>query len=116
MIYSDAGVPDKAEEFLRKALLIEPENSEILNNLAWLLIDKDRNINEGLILIDKALEISPDVDFILDTKGWGLYKQGKYKESLAIFEKAWNLKPVYDHEIYLHLEAAKQAVARQKNN
>ena len=116
LIYSDAGVPDKAEEFLRKALLIEPENSEILNNLAWLLIDKDRNISEGLMLIDKALEISPDVDYILDTKGWGLYKQGKYKESLALFEKAWNLAPVYDHDIYLHLEAAKKAVARQKNN
>ncbi len=28
-----------------------------MNNLAYFLIDKDRNINEGLELIDKALEI-----------------------------------------------------------
>jgi len=28
----------------------------------------------------------------------------------------WDFKPVYDHDIYLHLEAAKKAVANQKNN
>ena len=31
-----------------------------MNNLAYFLIDKDRNINEGLELVDKALKISPD--------------------------------------------------------
>jgi hypothetical protein len=28
----------------------------------------------------------------------------------------WALKPIYIHEIFLHLEAAKIAVANQKNN
>jgi hypothetical protein len=49
-----------------------------------------------------------------DTKGWGLYKQGKYKEALALLEKSWELRPIYDHIVYLHLEAAKKAVAGQK--
>jgi hypothetical protein len=53
---------------------------------------------------------------MLDTKGWGLYKQKKYKEALELLEKSWDLKPYYDHELYLHLEAAKKAVAGQKNN
>jgi tetratricopeptide (TPR) repeat protein len=115
-LYSDAGVLDKSEESYRKALFLEPDNSDRLNNLAWFLIDKDRNINEGLKLNDKALILSPDNYYMLDTKGWGLYKQGKYKEALEFIEKSWDLRPIYDHDLYLHLETVKKAVAGQKNN
>ncbi|HUX58971.1 MAG TPA: hypothetical protein VMV77_18510 [Bacteroidales bacterium] len=65
-------------------------------------------------LIDKALVLSPDNYNYLHTKGWGLYKQGKYEEALAMLEKSWNLKPIYDHDIYLHLEEAKKAIAGQQ--
>jgi tetratricopeptide (TPR) repeat protein len=115
-IYSEANIPGKAEEYYHEALSLEPENPIRLNNLAWFLIDKDKNINEGMELIDKALKLSPDEYYMLNTKGWGLYKQGKYEEALELLENAWNLKPVYDHEMNLHLEAAKKAVAGQKNN
>ncbi len=115
-ILSEAGIPDKAEEYHRQALLAEPENPIRMNNLARFLIDKDRNINEGLELIEKALEINPDNYEYLDTKAWGLYKQGNYMEAFELLEKSWELKPVYNHEIYLHLEAAKKAVASQKDN
>jgi Tfp pilus assembly protein PilF len=113
-IYSAAGIPDKAEEYFRHALSLEPENPLMLNNFAWFLIDNDRNINEGLELIEKALKLSPDIDYMLDTKGWGLYKQGNYKEALEILQKSWDLRSVYDYEVYLHLEEAKKAVASQK--
>jgi tetratricopeptide (TPR) repeat protein len=116
LAYEDASILNKAEEYYRQALSLEPENSERMNNLAWFLIDKDRNIVEGLKLIDEALELSPDSHHMLDTKGWGLYKLGKYEEALKLLERSWELKPIYDHEIYLHLEAAKKAVTSQKNN
>jgi tetratricopeptide (TPR) repeat protein len=88
-----------------------------LNNLAYFLIDKDRNINEGLELVNKALELSPDNYMSLHGKGWGLYKQGKYKEALEILQKSWDLrreKAVYNHEAFLHLEEARKAVSGQK--
>ncbi len=115
-IYEQAGIPDQAEEYYRQALLIEPIIPNIMNNLAWFLIDNDRNINEGLDLVDNALKSEPDNYVYLDTKGWGLFKQGKYREALEFLEKSWALKPVYDHGIYLHLEAAKKAVADQNND
>jgi tetratricopeptide (TPR) repeat protein len=115
-IYSEAGIQDKAEDLYRKALSLQPESPSRLNDLAWYLIDKDRDINEGLDLIDKALILSPDDYLIIDTKGWGLYKQGKFKEALEVLQEADSLKPIYSHEIYLHLEAAKKAVANQTNN
>jgi tetratricopeptide (TPR) repeat protein len=116
LVYEEAGILNKAEEYYRQALSLEPENPIRMNNLAWFLINKDRNIDEGLKLIDKALELSPDSYYMLDTKGWGLYKQGKYSEALELIRKSWELKPVYNHELYLHLEAAKKVVDGQNNN
>jgi len=116
-IYYEADIPDKAEEYLREALSLESESPERMNNLAWFLINTDRNINEGLKLIEKALELIPDHYSYLYTKGWGLYKQGKYEEALEMLEKSWDLKPwQYDHRLYLHLEEVKKAISSQKSN
>jgi Predicted integral membrane protein len=116
-VYSESGILNKADEYYRKALSLEPEKPNRLNNLAYFQIDKNRNINEGLKLIDKALVLSPDDYNLVHTKGWGLYKQGKYQEALDVLQKSWDLrreKAIYDHEAFLHLEAAKKAVANQK--
>jgi tetratricopeptide (TPR) repeat protein len=110
-IYSEAGILYKAEENYRLALSMEPESPEGLYNLAFFLIDKDRNINEGLELVNKVLELEPDNYSYIDCKGWGLFMQGKYKEALQLLEKSWDLKPVYIHQIYLHIQEAKKALS-----
>ena len=115
-IYSEAGILNKAEEYYRQDFSLEPKNPIRLNNLAWFLIDKDRDINEGLELVNKALVLSPDNSDFLNTKGWGLYKQGKYREALEFLEKSDSLKPLYNHMLFVNLEAAKKAVAGLKNN
>jgi tetratricopeptide (TPR) repeat protein len=113
-IYWDARLFDKAEEYLRRALSLEPEKSLRLNNLACLLIENNINIDEGIELVDKALKLSPDNYEYLDTKGWGIYKQGKYRHALEILQKSWDLRmenAIYDHEAFLHLQETKKAVA-----
>jgi tetratricopeptide (TPR) repeat protein len=115
--YSKAGALNKAEEYYRRALSLEPESPVRLNDLAYFLIDKELDINEGLKLVDKALELKPDYYNYLHTKGWGLYRQDKYQEALNMLQKSWDLrreKAIYDHEAFLHLEAAKKAVAGLK--
>ncbi|MFO7851077.1 MAG: hypothetical protein ACQERS_02695 [Bacteroidota bacterium] len=108
-IYLRAGMLRKAEKKYREALSLQPGSATRMNDLAYILIDKEINIEEGLELVEKALSVDPDNYQYLDCKGWGLYKQGNYKEAVKFLEKSWELKPVYDHEIYLHLEAAKKA-------
>jgi Flp pilus assembly protein TadD len=44
LIYDEAGLFDKAEEYYRQALILEPENPLRMYYLAWFLIDKDRNV------------------------------------------------------------------------
>jgi len=116
-IYEEAGKTDRAEEFLRNALVLEPQNPARMNILATLLIQHDINVNEGMELIEKALELSPDNYTRLHTKGLGLYKQGKYQEALEILQKSWDLRierAVYYHEAFLNLEEAKKAVASMR--
>ena len=116
-IFSEADNPDEAEKYLRNALSLEPASPGRLFTLGYFLIDKDRDINEGLELVEKALQKNPDNYSYLHCKGWGLYKQGKYKEALDILQKSWDLRmknAIYNYAAFLHLEEAKKAVASQK--
>ena len=101
--------------YYQEALSLQRSASR-LNSLAWFLIDNDRNINEGLKFVNEALELRPDNYGFLDTKGWGLYKQGNLEEALEILQKSWDLRmknAVYNHTAYLHLDAAKKSLATQ---
>jgi len=116
-IYEGAGLLDKAEKYHRDLLLLRPNNPWAMNRLGYFLIDKERNVDEGLKLVNKALELINDNYILLHTKGWGLFKQGNYKEALEVLQKSWDLrreKAVYYHEAFLHLEEAKKVVANQK--
>ncbi|MBS0010465.1 MAG: tetratricopeptide repeat protein, partial [Bacteroidales bacterium] len=115
-IYLRAGMLEKAEKYYRQALSLQPEGPARMNNLAYILIDNEINIEEGLELAGKALESEPDNYLYLHTKGWGLYKQGNYEEALKYLERSWELKPIYDHDVFLHLEAARKALASNYNN
>ena len=117
-IYLETGRLDETEDYFRQAYSLEPENPIKINNLAYFLVDRDRNIDEGMELIDNALRNDPYSYYMLDTKGWALFKQGKYQEAFDILQKSWDLKrekAVYDHEAFLHLEAATKAAANQEN-
>jgi tetratricopeptide (TPR) repeat protein len=113
-IYELAGVYDKAESYYRKAQLTDPDNPDILYGLANFLINSNKNPGEGLDLINEALVKSPENSHYLDTKGWGLFKLGRYQEALKILEKSDSLKPVYNHAIFLHIQVVKKAIADKK--
>jgi tetratricopeptide (TPR) repeat protein len=109
--YIEAANLEKAEEYLRKELSAQPDNVYRIYKLAMFLIDKESNVDEGLQLIEKALASRPDLKwYLLDCKGWGLYKKGKYNEALKILQECWDSRVYYEHPIYLHLEAARKAV------
>jgi tetratricopeptide (TPR) repeat protein len=115
-VYDMAGMPEKTEECLRKALYLEPENPARMSSLANFLIDRERNVVEGLALAEKGLELQPDNYNLLHNKGWGFYKQGKYAKAVDILHKSWDLRmqnSIYNHKAFQHLEEAKRAAAGQ---
>jgi AraC-like DNA-binding protein/TolB-like protein/Tfp pilus assembly protein PilF len=116
IFYKEAGLLDKSEEYFRLALGMDPENPLRMRDLAYFLIDKDRNQEEGMELADKVLALDPDDSIALECKGWGLYKQGKYQASLDLLQKSWDVRLAYRHSLYLHLQDVKKAVEQQKKD
>jgi tetratricopeptide (TPR) repeat protein len=115
---SDANLKDKAEEYYRQALALEPENPSIMADFAIFLIENNRNIDEGLKLAEAGLRLYPDDYRLLHSKGWGLYQRGQYREAKDLLQESWDIrrkKAEYNHKAFLHLEAAKKAVAGLKN-
>ena len=110
-IYSEAGYPDRAEEYFRKSISMDPDNPFRLYTLANFLIDNDRKLEDIQGLMDHAMALAANkTEYYnyMDTKGWGLYKLGKYKEALEILQKTWDSAPVHLYSLYSHLEAVKK--------
>ena len=113
---SDEAYHDKAEEYFRKALSMEPENPDKISDLVLFLIDNNRNLEEVSGLMDDAMKLAKDkIDYYnySDTKGWGLYKQGKFKEALEVLQKTWDEAPFKLYSIRSHLEEVKKAAREQ---
>lgn len=112
-IYEEADYLDIAEKSFRHAFEIYPENIRVMNNLALFLIKHDINVNEGMELITRALELEPDNWNFLYTHGLGLYQQGKLNETQVVLDKSWEIRPYYNHDHYLLIQEVEQALARQ---
>jgi tetratricopeptide (TPR) repeat protein len=92
---------DILEADLRMIIRREPENAMALNALGYTLADRTNRFEEALELIDAALEISPHDHYILDSKGWILYRLGKLDEAILYLKRAMDIVP--DAEIAAHL-------------
>ncbi len=89
------------------AIGYQPDNPIALNNLAWLL--RDRNQERAISLAGQARDLAPENAAILDTYGWILHLAGRHEDAKPLIEKALALSPGSD-EIRKHLEAVNQAL------
>ena len=115
-LYFYAGMYEKAEIYCRKALSLEPVYQGELIDFANLLIESNIMLNEVSGLMDRAMKLAKNkTDYYdyLNTKGWGLYKQGKNKEALELLQKCWDEAPFKLYSIRSHYEEVKMAVAGQ---
>ena len=69
-----------------------------MNRLAWLYAKKGVNIDRGVQLIKKTLDIYPNRSDYIDTLSELYYAQGDIVEAVKEIRKAINLKP--DHAYY----------------
>ena len=80
-----------AIEYYKILLEYQPENSVILNNLAWLYsLTSDP---KALSLAKKAYQLQAKSPDIADTYGVILLKQGQLKQGLAVLKKAAATNP-----------------------
>jgi len=69
---------------LVKSIQNYPKHALSYNDLAWLYSEENRNLDQALVLIDRALAAEPQNYAFLDTKAEILFKMGRVPEAIAI--------------------------------
>lgn len=88
------GQPAAAEEAYRRALELEPEHRDALNNLAWLLLEAGERLDEAAALARQAVAVDgPDPHLALDTLSRAQRLAGDCAAATATAERALGLAP-----------------------
>jgi tetratricopeptide (TPR) repeat protein len=101
----------KMEADLRRILEMNPENSDALNGLGYVLADQTDRLHEAYGYIEKALALEPESAAIMDSMGWVLFRLGRAEEALEYLQKAFD--KVNDGEIGAHLGEVLWALDRK---
>ena len=83
----------QAEEDLKMALKLFPDQPHVLNYLGYSWIDQGVHLDEGMKMIRRAVEQRPDDGYIVDSLGWAHYRLGNFDEAVKHLERAVELKP-----------------------
>jgi tetratricopeptide (TPR) repeat protein len=105
------GYVDVLERHLRRLIELKPDSAQAYNGLGYSLADRNLQLGEAAQLIDKALALAPDDPFILDSKGWVLFRQGNLALALEFLQKAYAQRP--DPEIAAHVGEVLWALGRR---
>jgi tetratricopeptide (TPR) repeat protein len=92
---------DVVETSLRRLIALKPDHAQAYNALGYTLADRTDRLTEARDYIEKALKLSPEDPFILDSMGWVHYRLGNHAEGLQYLQRAFNQRP--DPEIAAHL-------------
>jgi tetratricopeptide (TPR) repeat protein len=92
---------DVVERELRKLIQIKPDFAQAYNALGYSLADHNIKLDEARTLIEKALALSPNDHFILDSMGWVQYRLGKLDKAVDYLRRAYTAQT--DPEIAAHL-------------
>jgi tetratricopeptide (TPR) repeat protein len=95
------GKVDVTERELRKLILLKPDYAPAYNALGYSLADRNLKLDEAQSLIAKALELSPNDHYILDSMGWVQYRLGKLDQAADYLRRAYSTQT--DPEIAAHL-------------
>jgi tetratricopeptide (TPR) repeat protein len=78
----------KAYSYYKQSIKLNPENDHALNNYSYFLsLDKSK-LSKALEMINRVVERNPSNSTYLDTKGWVLFKLGKYTEARDVLRTA----------------------------
>lgn len=95
---------DLMESELRRTIAEKPDFAAAYNALGYSFADRNIKLNEAITLIEKALELSPNDHYMLDSLGWAHFRKGNLDKAIQYLQEAYNINP--DPEIAAHLGEA----------
>ncbi|MEH7828182.1 tetratricopeptide repeat protein [Gemmobacter denitrificans] len=103
---------EQAEADMRKALELSPDQPQVLNYLGYNFLELNKNLDEALEMIQRAVALEPDSGAITDSLAWAYFRLGRYDDAVAPMERASMLEPV-DPVVTDHLGDVYWAVGRK---
>lgn len=82
------GEKDSAFVFFDKALNLNPNDEQVLNNYAYFLSLEKRNLEKARTMSEKVVKKHPTNATYLDTHAWVLFQMGSYEEAFKYMDEA----------------------------
>lgn len=93
MLEESQGDKQKAEDYYKKALQIQPEQPVASNNLAYMMLENGGNADVALTLAQTARRGMPNSPNSADTLAWAYYYKGTYGFARDLLEDAVKADP-----------------------
>jgi tetratricopeptide (TPR) repeat protein len=93
---------DEAFQAYEKSLALKNDNAYVLNNYAYYLSLRGKELEKAEKMAQKAVTLEPENASFQDTYGWVLFMLGKYKDAAIWIEKAINNKEEPSAEVLEH--------------
>ena len=77
----------------RESLRLDPENTSVMNNLAFDLVETNGDLNEALQMARRAVQKSPGNFEFTDTLGWVYLKNKDTRSALQVFQTLRKQQP-----------------------
>lgn len=87
-VYNTAGNFAGSDSCYEAALTLQPDNPTALNNFGYYLSIRGEKLDKAEMMSAKSLILRPGEANFLDTYGWILFRQGKYKEAKDYITRA----------------------------
>lgn len=101
-LYEAQGNVNGAMDSYKKALAIQPDNALAQNNLAFLMLENNQDVDMALTLAQSARRTLPHSSNTADTLAWAYYHKGIYGSARELLEDAAKTNP-NDASIQYHL-------------
>ncbi len=86
--YHEADRHEESDAAYENALEIDPSNPLVLNNYAYYLSLRSKNLEKAEKMAKKANDLAPNEASFQDTYAWVLYKRGNYRNARFWLEEA----------------------------
>ena len=113
VVYERLNQWKNAESDFLMALKLQPDQPEVLNYLGYSWVERNINLNKGVKMLERAVQLDPSNGYIVDSLGWALFKKKDYKNAVTFLEKSVELVP-NDPVISSHLGDAFWKAGREK--
>ncbi len=83
-IYDESGQKEAAVKVMESIIAKDANHYQAMNYVGYTLVEENRDLDRALLLIQKAISLSPESVHIQDSLAWVLFKTGKVQEAWRI--------------------------------